>query len=85
MMAVLKALQKDLPPEYPYLMTIADLPAPVNLKLNMRGDPHALGEEVPRGFPAILAGTGGEPRLSRRGADAWSWLRPSFAIRYRRG
>ena len=68
MMAVLKALQKDLPPEYPYLMTISDLPAPVNLKLNLRGDPHALGEEVPRGFPAILAGTGGEPAPFSKGS-----------------
>ena len=68
MMAVLKALQKDLPPEYPYLMTISDLRAPVNLKLNLRGDPHALGEQVPRGFPAILAGTGGEPAPFSKGS-----------------
>src|SRR5207244_5787419 len=68
MMAVLKALQKGLPPEYPYLMTISDLPAPVNLKLNLRGDPHALGEEVPRGFPAILAGTGPEPAPFSKGS-----------------
>jgi hypothetical protein len=33
MMAVLKALQKDLPPEYPYLMTISELPA-LNASLN---------------------------------------------------
>ncbi len=68
MMAVFKALQNDLPPEYPYLMAISDLPAPMNLKLNLRGDPHALGEEVPRGFPALLAGTGGEPAPFSKGS-----------------
>jgi hypothetical protein len=31
------------------------------LKLNVRGNPHALGEVVPRGIPAILANTDGEP------------------------
>src|SRR5207245_7656059 len=60
MLAQLKALEKDLPPEYPYLMTIANNPQPANLKLNVRGNPHALGDVVPRGLPAILAGTNGE-------------------------
>jgi hypothetical protein len=54
MVAQYRALQKELPPEYPYLMTIADNPEPSNLRLNLGGNPHALGDEVPRGFPAIL-------------------------------
>src|SRR5207244_11999554 len=33
----------------------------VRLKGNLRGNPHALGEPVPRGFPAILAGSTGAP------------------------
>ncbi|HKE25438.1 MAG TPA: PSD1 and planctomycete cytochrome C domain-containing protein [Bryobacteraceae bacterium] len=55
MVAEYRALQKQLPPEYPYLMTISDNPEPTNLKLNLRGNPHALGEEITRGLPAILA------------------------------
>jgi Protein of unknown function (DUF1553) len=61
MQAELTALEKALPPEYPYLMGLADNGKLANLRLNMRGNPHALGEEIPRGFPAILAGTSGEP------------------------
>jgi hypothetical protein len=61
MLARLKALEKDLPPEYPYLMAISDNPAPANLKLNIRGDLHALGDMVPRGLPAILASAGDDP------------------------
>ena len=64
----LKALERDLPSEYPYLMVIADNPAPENLKLNLRGNPHALGVETPRGFPAILAGTAGEPQPFTKGS-----------------
>jgi len=60
MVAQYRALQKELPPEYPYLMTIADNPEPANLRVNLRGNPHALGEEVPRGLPAILADRPGD-------------------------
>jgi hypothetical protein len=51
-----RVLEKELPPEYPYLMTLADNPEPANLRVNLRGNPHALGEPVSRGFPAVLAG-----------------------------
>jgi hypothetical protein len=61
MVAQYRALQKELPPEYPYLMTIVDNAEPTNLKLNLRGNPHVLGDEVPRGFPAVLANTDGAP------------------------
>jgi cytochrome c553 len=56
LLAQLKTLEKDLPADYPYVMAIADNPSPTNLKLNVRGNPHALGEEVARGFPAVLSG-----------------------------
>ena len=49
-------------------MGIADEAKPSNLKLNIRGNAHALGEEVPRGFPAILAGTDGEPLPFKSGS-----------------
>ena len=61
MQAEIAKLTKAMPPEYPYLMALKDEEHPQNVKLNIRGNPHALGEEVPRGFPAILAGTNGDP------------------------
>ncbi len=57
MLAELKALEKDLPPEYPYIMGLSDNATPSDLKLNVRGNPHALGDTVPRGLPAFLGGT----------------------------
>ncbi len=68
MKAELAVLAQSLPPEHPYLMGLTDNPTPTNLKLHLRGSPHALGEEVPRGLPAILAGTGGEPKPFRAGS-----------------
>jgi len=61
MQAEIAALTKAMPKEYPYLMGLKDEAKPQNTKLNLRGNAHALGEEVPRGFPAILGNTGGEP------------------------
>jgi mono/diheme cytochrome c family protein len=68
MQADVTALTKAMPPEYPYLMGLKDEPAPKNIKLNLRGNAHALGEEVPRGFPAILGGTGGDPLPFTKGS-----------------
>ena len=48
-------LKKTLPPQYPYLQC-ADEFEPVDLNLNIRGNPEALGEVVPRRFPAALSG-----------------------------
>ena len=61
MQAEVTGLTKAMPPEYPYLMGLKDDAHPENIKLNIRGNAHALGEEVPRGFPAILGSTDGEP------------------------
>jgi mono/diheme cytochrome c family protein len=68
LLAQYKTLQKDLPAEYPYLMVIADNTAPTDLRINLRGNPHALGDVVPRGFPAILANTAGEPAPFQKGS-----------------
>jgi len=57
----LKRLHDTTPAEYPYLMGLADDPGPGNLKLAIRGNPHTLEKEVPRGWPAILAGMGDDP------------------------
>jgi hypothetical protein len=61
MQAEVTALTKAMPPEYPYLMGLKDDPHARDIKLNIRGNAHALGEEVPRGFPAILGNTDGDP------------------------
>jgi hypothetical protein len=62
------ALTKAMPPEYPYLMGLKDDSNVKNLKLNIRGNAHALGEEVPRGFPAILGKTDGDPLPFTKGS-----------------
>jgi Protein of unknown function (DUF1549)/Protein of unknown function (DUF1553)/Planctomycete cytochrome C len=61
-------LTKSMPPEYPYLMGLRDDANPKNIKLNLRGNAHALGEEVPRGLPAILGNTDGEPLPFKNGS-----------------
>jgi cytochrome c553 len=68
MQAELAALTKAMPAEYPYLMGLKDEPKIKNVKLNIRGNAHALGEEIQRGFPAVLAGTDGEPRPFTQGS-----------------
>jgi mono/diheme cytochrome c family protein len=45
---------KDLPEIYPFVHGLSDKPQAVNIALNLRGNPHALGEEVPRGFVTVL-------------------------------
>ena len=68
MQAEVTTLTKAMPPEYPYLMGLKDEPKPQNIKLNIRGNAHALGEEVPRGFPAILGKTDGDPLPFTKGS-----------------
>jgi mono/diheme cytochrome c family protein len=43
-------------PGYPVAYSISEQPAPANAKLQVRGDPKRLGEEVPRGFLTVLGG-----------------------------
>lgn len=68
MQAELAALEKASPPEYPYLMGLAENSRPANLKLALRGNVHALGDEVPRGLPAILAREGSDPKPFAQGS-----------------
>ena len=52
----IEGLQKDLDKApYPYVNGMADKPHIQDIKLNVRGNPHALGEVVPRGFLAVLS------------------------------
>ena len=49
------ALKKSLDPQYPFAHGLADKSKPVNIAVNLRGNPHNLGEEVPRRFLAVLS------------------------------
>src|SRR5262249_9976196 len=66
--AEVAALTKAMPPEYPYLMGLKDENTIRNIKLNIRGNAHTLCEEVPRGFPAILGKTAGDPLPFTKGS-----------------
>jgi mono/diheme cytochrome c family protein len=48
-------LKKSLDPQYPFVHGISDKPKPVNIAVNLRGNPHTLGDEVPRRFLAVLS------------------------------
>ena len=46
--------KKALPP-YPFVNGVADQPKPVDVRLNLRGNPHNLGDPVPRTFLTVLS------------------------------
>jgi hypothetical protein len=48
-------LKKELPPQYPYLQTIADLPKPKEQHVWLRGNMDSPGEAAPPHFLAILS------------------------------
>jgi len=64
--AELDALKKSKPQPYPLLHGVRDCLQPHNIKTNLRGNPYALGEEVPRRFPLVLSN--GEPETYTRGS-----------------
>ena len=43
--------------QYPFFHGVSDKPKAINIAVNLRGNPHSLGDEVPRHFPTVL-GTG---------------------------
>src|SRR6266567_162040 len=50
------SLEKELKEApYPYVNGMADKPKIVDVKLNLRGNPHTLGDVVPRGFLSVLS------------------------------
>ncbi len=57
----LKKLHSTLPPEYPFVHGMADKPKLQNIALNLRGNPHNLGDEVPRGFLTVLRSPNEKP------------------------
>jgi hypothetical protein len=62
--AALDGLKKELPPPYPFVHGVADVPNPHDLKIALRGNPNNLGPETPRRFPEILS-TGTPQRFTR--------------------
>jgi hypothetical protein len=52
---------------YVYVDGVADVATPVNLRLDVRGNPFNLGEEVPRGFLTVL-GSGSGRRTFQKGS-----------------
>lgn len=55
MRAELAALEKKLPPQYPFLQVIEDKEHPANERVHIRGSADNLGEEVPRHFLSVLS------------------------------
>jgi mono/diheme cytochrome c family protein len=52
----IKDLEKDAKEvKYPFFHGVADKPKAVNVSVNLRGNPHSLGDEVPRHFPTALS------------------------------
>jgi len=62
----LNELKKALPAQYPFLHAITDVEKPADLPLHLRGDPHNLGDPVPRRFLPILSRS--EPQAFRGGS-----------------
>jgi hypothetical protein len=50
----IETLRKAQSPQYPYVHGVEDAAKPVNLHVNLRGNPLMLGDEVPRGFLTVL-------------------------------
>jgi hypothetical protein len=53
--AELARLKKELPEQYPFIHTIADVEKPQNVKIRIRGSADNLGDEAPRAFLSILS------------------------------
>jgi hypothetical protein len=57
----IEALKKSLEPRYPFVHGVGDKSKPVNIAVNLRGNPHTLGDEVPRRFLAVLSPADAQP------------------------
>jgi hypothetical protein len=66
MKAEIEAFMKAMPAEYPVAMGLQDNKEPSDLKVFVRGNPYAFGEDAPRGFLNILSGE--ESKLFTQGS-----------------
>ncbi len=62
----IEAMQKALPEKFAYVHGVRDAEKIVQPKINLRGSPYRLGDEVPRGFLSIFGGD--EPRTFSQGS-----------------
>jgi hypothetical protein len=62
-----KKLLAALPPSPPLVMAVRDEDNPEDIRVNRRGNPHKLGERVPRGFLRALS-TKSTPRIPANGS-----------------
>jgi hypothetical protein len=53
--ADIEAMKKDLPPHFPYVHGVTEAEKIQEPKLNLRGSPFNLGDEVPRHFLSVLS------------------------------
>ncbi len=64
--AELARLKKELPEQYPFIHTIADVEQPHDVRIRIRGSADNLGDEAPRAFLSILSKA--EPQPFRQGS-----------------
>jgi hypothetical protein len=58
----IEGLEKDLKDTpYPYVNGVADKPKAIDVKLNIRGNPHSQGDPVPRAFLTVLSPASAKP------------------------
>ncbi|HKW03176.1 MAG TPA: DUF1549 and DUF1553 domain-containing protein, partial [Vicinamibacterales bacterium] len=62
----IETMQKALPEKFAYVHGVQDTAKIVQPKINLRGSPYRLGDEVPRGFLSIFGGD--EPRSFTKGS-----------------
>lgn len=60
----LKALRADLPPKYAYVHGVRDVEKPAVMQVNLRGNPHRLGDEVTPHFLSVL-GADAPPKFEK--------------------
>jgi mono/diheme cytochrome c family protein len=53
--ADIDAFRKSMPPQYPMVYGIEEGKQPSDLKVFVRGNPYAFGEDAPRAFPSLLS------------------------------
>lgn len=68
-------LKQALPPPYPFAHVIKDAAKPKVERVRIGGARENLGEAVPHHFLSILSD--GEPYAFEKGAEGWSWPKPS--------
>jgi len=72
-----KALKAAAPPAPPLVMAVRDEEKIANARINIRGNPHALGNEVPRGFLQVVGSGAPIPSNQSGRLELAHWLTDS--------